>query len=208
MERNEKIMETQMDKSRFSKVVIWFKNLFNRNQGKKLLNEENPTNKSTKRNTNFVPKAKVNEQEAQNTRENIIMSMQKDILPEGLNETYEYSKFGEDYIINNYDQSNVLSKNDMQAISCLYGAIKEGNEEEFPHFSDNKIRKFIEEKQGNLVKLVDLMVEDGEKELENLPEDLIEIFGTKEAWQLIPGSYADVCKVIEEYREKEVQTKE
>lgn len=151
----------------------------------------------------FVPKVEIKPETLNSVRTNVIISMQDDILPEGFQDIYNYDKFNAKYF-EKYDSNGILSEDDKTAIGCLYGAYKEGNRAEWPHFSDNKIKKFVEERKGNIVKLIDLMKMDGKKEAQRAK---IELEKEIEPSQLIPGSYNDVVKVIEKYRTKEEQIK-
>ena len=92
----------------------------------------------------------------------------------------------------------------LKAISCLYGAIKEGNMEE-RNFSDNIINKFLKENPDNIVVLVDLMIKDAKDLYESLGDDKFE---TTTIQGLIPGSYIDISAIIEEYiKENEIPEK-
>lgn len=185
--------------SKFSKI---FARLFK----KKSVNDtvENKSDKVSAPNTkSFVPKVEIKSETLNSIRANVIISMQDDILPEGFQEIYNYNKFDAKYF-EKYDPNGILSEDDKTAISCLCGAYKEGNLAEWPHFSDNKIKKFVEERKGNIVKLIDLMEMDGKREAQRAK---IELEKEIEPWQLIPGSYNDVAELIEKYKAKEEQIK-
>ena len=130
--------------------------------------------------------------------------MNTGIMVEDLSEQYNYVKFSKDKIREKYDVQAKLTDEDLKAISCLYGAIKEGNMEE-RNFSDNIINKFLKENPDNIVVLVDLMIKDAKDLYESLGDDKFE---TTTIQGLIPGSYIDISAIIEEYiKENEIPEK-
>ena len=87
-----------------------------------------------------------------------------------MSEQYNYGKFSADNIREHYDLDSKLTDEDLTAISCIYGAIKDGNMEE-RDFSDNNINKFLKENPNNIVVLVNLMIKDAKKSYESLEDD-------------------------------------
>ena len=138
----------------------------------------------------------------QKTREDVIRGLRDDIIVEDLSEEYTYGKFSEENIKAKYDTDNLLSENDMTAIQCLYGAIKEGNKEVYPRVDENKINMFLKEKPNNIVTTVNLMIQDAKKKFQRVDKEMIERYGIT-VNGLIPGSYTDVSNIIENYREQE-----
>lgn len=158
--------------------------------------------KANEQNADWIPKVDVSNLKPQKTREDVIRGLRDDIIVEDLSEEYTYGKFSEENIKAKYDTDNLLSENDMTAIQCLYGAIKEGNKEVYPKFDENKINMFLKEKPNNIVTTVNLMIQDAKKEYQRADKELIEGYGIT-VNGLIPGSYTDVSNIIENYREQE-----
>lgn len=187
------------------KIVDWFKNLLNKITKKDhMLNEANQPD-TNKQSPNFVQKVNVKPLEEAQTRENILRSMQNDIIPEGLSEEYNYNKFSEEQIRQKYDKESLLSENDLTALGCLYGAIKSGNNTEFPDFDKNYISKFIKASPNNIVTLVNLMIKDAERCYQSLDEDSAKRTTVK---GLIPGSYIDISGIIANYNLEQQESRE
>ena len=125
------------------KILDWIKNLFKNSKKGLMLNESNHQNGEKTPKANFVPKVDINNMEFKNTRENVIRSLRKDIIVKDLSEQYNYGKFSRENIKNIYDQESLLSDEDITAISCLYGAIKDGNYNEFNYLNENTNNNII-----------------------------------------------------------------
>lgn len=185
------------------KIIDWFKGMLSKIGKKKyMLNESNIQSKVKTSNTNFVPRVEVNNTKS---REDIIRSLRKDMIVKDLSEEYNYTKFSPENIREKYDMESILSAEDMTALSCLYGAIKDGNNSEFKGFNEdinNNINKFLEENPNNIVTLINLMIKDAKKMYDSLGDDRLE---NTTVQGLIPGSYGDISQLIEEYNnEKEL----
>lgn len=109
------------------KIVDWFKSLFSKTKRDYMLKEGNIAGNVQQKKKEFIPKIDVNNTEHKKTREDIIRSLRNDMIIEDLSEEYNYTKFSPESIQENYDAESVLSDEDMTALSCLFGAIKEGN---------------------------------------------------------------------------------
>jgi|GEM_PF-6615522 len=184
------------------KIVDWFKNLLSR-AGKReyLLNEQNFSTYEPKEKTGFIPKVDSNNAGYRKSREDILRSLGKVIIVEDLSEEYNYTKFSSQNIRENYDENSILSDEDIIALSCLYGAIKDGNKTE-EIASDNKINAFLKENSNNIITLINLMIRDAKSMYENLDSELVETISIQ---GLISGSYNDISGIIEKYDEdKEV----
>lgn len=189
------------------KIVDWFKNLINKISKKDYMLEEGSKeqvaeSKTSEQNTDWIPKVDVSNLKPQKTREDVIRELRDDIIIEDLSEEYNYGKFSEENIKAKYDTDNLLSENDLTAIECLYGAIKEGNKEVYPRFDENKINIFLKEKTNNIVTTIDLMIQNAKKEYQKVDKEMIESYGIT-VNGLIPGSYTDISNIIENYREQE-----
>lgn len=181
------------------KIVDWFKNLLSKKKKKDyMLNESNADTYEQKGKTDFVPKVDVNVTETKKSREDILRALQEDIIIENLSEEYNYDKFSNENIRINYDTDSILSDEDIAALSCLYGAIKDGNKREL-NMTDNKINTFLKQNPNNIVVLVNLMLKDAKSMYETLDSEL----ARKTSVQgLIPGSYADISEIIESYNKE------
>ena len=193
------------------KIVDWFKSLFSKAKRDYRLNEGNVTENVQQDKKEFIPKIDVNNTEHKKTREDIIRSLRNDMIIEDLSEEYNYTKFSPENIQENYDAESMLSDEDMTALSCLFGAIKEGNmwhsKSEIVNdelrMSNNKINDFLKKSPENIVILINLM----EKSAKNLYENLGDKKLVSTTVQgLIPGSYGDISQLIEEYiKEAEIE---
>ncbi len=189
------------------KIADWFKKLINKISKKDYMLEEGSKeqvaeSKTSEQNTDWIPKVDVSNLKPQKTREDVIRELRDDIIIEDLSEEYNYGKFSEENIKAKYDTDNLLSENDLTAIECLYGAIKEGNKEVYPRFDENKINIFLKEKTNNIVTTIDLMIQNAKKEYQKVDKEMIESYGIT-VNGLIPGSYTDISNIIENYREQE-----
>ena len=189
------------------KIADWFKKLINKISKKDYMLEEGSKeqvaeSKTSEQNTDWIPKVDVSNLKPQKTREDVIRGLRDDIIIEDLSEEYNYGKFSEENIKAKYDTDNLLSENDLTAIECLYGAIKEGNKEVYPRFDENKINIFLKEKTNNIVTTIDLMIQNAKKEYQKVDKEMIESYGIT-VNGLIPGSYTDISNIIENYREQE-----
>ena len=186
------------------KIIEWLKNLLLKRKEKYMLSEGNIVENTQSQKEGFIPKVEINHTEHIKSREDIIRSLKDDIIIEDLSEEYNYTKFSPENIRKNYDENSVLSDEDMTALSCLYGAIKEGNiwnsETEIVNdkltCTNNKINEFLKQSPNNIVILINLM----EKSAKNLYESLEDKKLTSTTVQdLIPGSYDDISQLIEEH---------
>ncbi len=189
------------------KIADWFKKLINKISKKDYMLEEGSKeqvaeSKTSEQNTDWIPKVDVSNLKPQKTREDVIRELRDDIIIEDLSEEYNYGKFSEENIKAKYDTDNLLSENDLTAIECLYGAIKEGNKEVYPRFDENKINIFLKEKTNNIITTIDLMIQNAKKEYQKVDKEMIESYGIT-VNGLIPGSYTDISNIIENYREQE-----
>lgn len=188
------------------KIIDWFKSLFSKVRKNDYMLEEGNNESKIKQDEkkNFIPRVDVSNIQHQKTREEVLRDLNRDIIIEDLSEEYNYGKFSTDNIREKYDLQSKLTDEDLTAISCLYGAIKDGNKEEHD-FSDNKINKFLKENSNNIVVLVNLMIKDAKKLYESLDDDISK---STTVQGLIPGSYGDISTIIEEYtKENEIQEK-
>ena len=138
------------------KILDWFKNLINKITKKDYMLEEGKrglTVKNTKK--DWIQKIDITNDKPKKTREDIIRGLRDDIIVEDLSEEFNYDKFCEKKIRTKYDPENLLSENDLTAIECLYGAIKYGNKEVYPHFDRNKINIFLKENPNNISELIE-----------------------------------------------------
>lgn len=188
------------------KIIEWFKSLLQKTRKNDYMLDEGNNECKIKQEgkKDFVQKVDVSSISHQKTREEILRDMNTDIIVEDLSEQYNYVKFSKDKIREQYDAQAKLTEEDLTAISCLYGAIKEGNMEE-RNLSDNTINKFLKANTNNIVVLVDLMIKDAKDLYESLGDDKFE---TTTIQGLIPGSYMDISAIIEEYiKENEIPEK-
>lgn len=195
------------------KIVDWFKSLFSKAKRDYMLNEGNVAGNVQQEKKEFIPKIDVNNTEHKRTREDIIKSLRNDMIIEDLSEEYNYAKFSPENIQENYDVESVLSDEDMTALSCLFGAINDGNmwhsKSEIVNnelsLTNNKINDFLKKSPNNIVILINLM----EKSARNLYESLGDKkLASTTVQGLIPGSYSDISQLIEEYtkeRESEIE---
>lgn len=187
------------------KIVDWFKNLLSKMRRKDyMLNESTTDIYERKGKTDFVPKVNVKATETKKSREDILREMQEDIIAEDLSEEYNYDKFCNENIRTNYDADSILSDEDMTALSCLYGAIKDGNKSEL-NLTDNRINIFLKENPNNIVVLVNLMIRDAKSMYEGLDS---EVANTTSVQGLIPGSYTDISEIIENYNKENYLARE
>ena len=187
------------------KIIDWFKNLINKITKKDYLLEEGnkeqvTKSKKKKKNKDWIQRIDLTRQRPKKTREDIIRGLRDDIIVEDLSEELNYDKFCEKKIRTKYDPENLLSENDLTAIECLYGAIKYGNKEVYPHFDRNIINKFLKENPNNIVTTVNLIIKDAENLYKSLDEKTAETITVN---GLISGSYAEISELIESYKEQE-----
>ena len=184
------------------KIIDWFKNLLKKTSRKDyMLSDVNSSVNNSKSNKDFVTKIDVNGIKTEKTREDILKSLREDIIVEDLSEEYNYSKFSDEYIKDNYDSNSILSDEDKTALSCLYGAIKNGNSELFLHngmkyddnsklLSENKINNFLKQNPNNIVVLINLMIQDAQNMYNSLTDDSL---SSKTSVQgLISCSYTEI----------------
>lgn len=198
------------------KIIDWFKNLLKKTSRKDyMLSDVNSSVNNSKSNKDFVTKIDVNGIKTEKTREDILKSLREDIIVEDLSEEYNYSKFSDEYIKDNYDSNSILSDEDKTALSCLYGAIKNGNSELFLYngmkyddnsklLSENKINNFLKQNPNNIVVLINLMIQDAQNMYNSLTDDSL---SSKTSVQgLISGSYTEISEIIERYnKEHEIE---
>ena len=180
------------------KILDWFKNLLKIRKKDYMLNEENKDNNKLKNKTDFVQKIDVNAIENSKSREDIFISLLNDIIVEDLSEHYNYTKFSSENIRAKYDNDSILSKEDITALGCLYGAIKQGNMDE-RKMVDNKINTFLKQNPNNIVILINLMINDAKSMYESIEK---ETSITTSVEGLIPGSYSDISEMIEKYNKE------
>lgn len=191
------------------KIIDWLKSLFTRPKRDYMLNEGKTVETIQKEEKEFIPKVDVNDTNYKKTREDIMRSLRNDMMIEDFSEEYNYTKFSSENIQANYDVESMLSDEDMTALSCLFGAIKEGNMWHSTSkivngelgLTNNKINDFLKKSPDNIVILINLM----EKSAKNLYESLGDKKSVSTTVQdLIPGSYGDISQLIEEYT-KEIE---
>ena len=189
------------------KIIEWFKKLFKKDY---MLNEGNIDKGMKAKKNEFVPKVDINT-EHKRTREDVIRSLNNDMIIEDLSEQYNYTKFSPENIREKYDADSVLSDEDMTAISCLFGAIKDGNmwhtKSEIVNdelkLTNNRINDFLKESPENIVILINLMEKSAKDSYESLGN---EKSTSTTVQSLIPGSYDDISQLIEEYtKESEIE---
>lgn len=187
------------------KIVEWFKNLLSRTRKKDyMLDDGNSVNEVVQAKKEFVPKVEVNNTELKKSREDIIRSLRDDMIVEDLSEEYNYTKFSPENIRGKYDIDSILSDEDITAISCLYGAIKEGNMRHSTSeivngelkMRGNEINDFLKKSPDNIIVLINLMLEDAKNMYEGLDSEM----ASRTSKQgLIVGSYTDVTEIIKNY---------
>lgn len=169
-----------------------------------MLDDGNSVNEVVQAKKEFVPKVEVNNTELKKSREDIIRSLRDDMIVEDLSEEYNYTKFSPENIRGKYDLDSILSDEDMTAISCLYGAIKDGNmrysTSEIVNgelkMRGNKINDFLKKSPDNIIVLINLMLEDAKNMYEGLDSEM----ASRTSKQgLIVGSYTDVTEIIKNY---------
>ena len=171
------------------KIIDWFKNLLKKTSRKDyMLSDVNSSVNNSKSNKDFVTKIDVNGIKTEKTREDILKSLREDIIVEDLSEEYNYSKFSDEYIKDNYDSNSILSDEDKTALSCLYGAIN----------------NFLKQNPNNIVVLINLMIQDAQNMYNSLTDDSL---SSKTSVQgLISGSYTEISEIIERYnKEHEIE---
>lgn len=184
------------------KIVDWFKSLLSKSgKNKYMLNEKNMEVHIKQEKDDFIPRVDVDSIEHQKkSREDILRSLKDGIIVEDLSEQYNYTKFNNENIRKEYDRDSILSDEDLTALSCLYGAINEGNMQE-DKTTNNKINIFLKKSSNNVVNLVNLMIGNAKSMYEGLDSEISQ----KTSIQgLIPGSYSDISEIIEEYNKEVV----
>lgn len=182
------------------KVIDWLKNVLLRTRKKDyMLNEKNINMYKEENKTEFIPKVDVSKIKNKKSRENILISIREDIMEKDLSEYYNYQKFSYDNIRNKYDIDCILSDEDITALSCIHGAILNGNMNELK-FSDNKINIFLSENPNNIIVLVNLMIKDAKSIYEGLDHDELPIKTSIQG--LIAGSYEEISDIIKKYKEE------
>ena len=187
------------------KIVDWFKKLLSKmRKTDYMLDTGKEVNTRKQEKESFIPKVDISQLEHKKTREDVLMSLKDDITVRDLSEEYNYTKFSIENTRKKYDTENILSDEDLQAVACLYGAIKSGNVKEIKP-TDNKINNFLDQKPKNIVTLINLMINDAQEMQENFGDEnttSTNIIG------LIPGSYEDISGIIEKYQEREKNAEE
>lgn len=193
------------------KILDWFKKILSKSKKDYMLNEGHSENEVAQGKKEFVPKVEVNNTEHKKSREDIIRSLRDDIIIEDLSEQYNYTKFSPENIREKYDMDSILSDEDMTALSCLYGAIKDGNmwhtTSELVNgelkMQGNKINDFLKKSPDNIIVLINLMQKHTRNSYESLGDKKL---NSTTVQGLIPGSYDDISQLIEEYiKESEIE---
>ena len=183
------------------KIVEWLKNLINRITKKEnLLSETNETNKNDEKNR-FVQKVVV-KQKYEKTREDILRDVKREIILKALANPENYTSFKED-IKSEYDKEDILSKEDMEALECIYRAIREGNVEVCSSF-ENRISMFLKQESTNIVILVNRMIEDAKNMYKKVQ---LHDGDSKDLENLIADSYNELVEIIEQIEEKQKEEK-
>lgn len=183
------------------KIVEWFKNLINRiNKKENLLSETNETKKNDKKNS-FVEKVDV-KQKYEKSREDILKEVKLEIILRALADPEDYALFKED-IKSEYDKEDILSREDMEALECIYRAIKEGNLEVHSSF-ENRISVFLKNEPTNIVTLVDRLIQDAKNMYDKVQEHNEE---AETFEHLIADSYNELVETIEQIEEKQEEEK-
>lgn len=186
------------------KIIDWFKNILSKRKEKYMLAEISVSKNTELPKEEFIPKADVNNTEHAKSREDVIRSLTDDIITEDLSNEYNYDKFSPENIRKNYDENSILSVEDITALSCLYGAIKEGNVKRFEtRIINNKISEFLKKSPNNIVVLINLMEKNAKKLYDRLGDDKL---SSTTVQGLILGSYDDISQLIGEYiKENEIE---
>ena len=187
------------------KILDWIKKLLTRTKKDNMLNERIETNYAHEEKKEFIPKVDISNVGHKKTREDIFRSLKEDIIIEDFSEQYNYDKFSSENIRKKYDTDSILSAEDMTTLSCVYGAIKDGNMSEI-RTSDNKINIFLKKNPNNIITLVTLMQKYARNEYDKLkrkseedPE--MKVFIPDSYGCSVPGSYSDISKLIDEYEQ-------
>ena len=193
------------------KIIEWLKNLLSKTKKNHMLNEGSVSeNIKLDKNKEFISKLNIDNNENKKSREEVIKTMKDDIIIEDLSEEYNYAKFSPENIKEKYDKDSVLSEEDVTALSCLYGAIKDGNMwnstseivNNEQKLTNNKINDFLKQSPNNIVILINLMEINAKNLYESLGDEKIPSTTIE---GLIPGSYGDISQLIEEYiKESEI----
>ena len=193
------------------KILDWFKKILSKSNKDYMLNEGNSKNELVQGKKEFVQKVEVNNTEHKKSREDIIRSLRDDMIVEDLSEEYNYTKFSPENIREKYDIESILSDEDMTALSCLYGAIKDGNmwhtTSEMVNgelkMQGNQINDFLKKSPDNIIVLINLMQKDAKNVYESLGDKKLD---SATVQGLIPGSYGDISQLIEDYiKESEIE---
>lgn len=193
------------------KILDWFKKILSKSKKDYMLNEGNSENEVVQGKKEFVQKVELNNTEHKKSREDIIRSLRNDMIVEDLSEAYNYTKFSPENIREKYDMDAILSDEDMTALSCLYGAIKDGNmwhtTSEMVNgelkMQGNQINDFLKKSTDNIIVLINLMQKDARNLYESLGDKKLD---STTVQGLIPGSYGDISKLIEDYmKESEIE---
>lgn len=193
------------------KILDWFKKILSKSKKDYMLNEGNSENEVVQGKKEFVQKVEVNNTEHKKSREDIIRSLRDDMIVEDLSEEYNYTKFSPENIREKYDMDSILSDEDMTALSCLYGAIKDGNmwhtTSEMVNgelkMQGNQINDFLKKSPDNIIVLINLMQKDARNSYESLGDKKLD---STTVQGLIPGSYGDISQLIENYiKESEIE---
>lgn len=178
-------------------IIDLFKNLLKKvNHKNYMLSDSNLSANNSKSNKDFVQKIDVNDIKTKKSREDILKSLRDDIIIEDLSEEYNYSKFSNKSIKSNYDSDSILSDEDITALSCLYGAIKDCNKN-LLYISENKINNFLKQNPNNIVVLVNLMIKKAQDMCKHVEDDSLPIKPSVQG--LISGSYTEISEMIENY---------
>ncbi len=192
------------------KIVDWFKSLLKKTKSNHMLTEGNVAEDLHQEKKEVVPKIDVSKAEHKKSREDIIRSLRNDMIIEDFSEEFNNTKFSPESIRENYDVESLLSDEDMTALNCLFGAIKDGvwhSKTEIVNGelrrTGHKINDFLKKSPDNIVILINLM----EKSAKDLYESLGDKkFASTTVQGLIPGSYSDISQLIEEYmKENEIE---
>lgn len=195
------------------KILDWFKKILSKSKKDYMLNEGNIENEVAQGKKEFVQKVEVNNTEHKKSREDIIRSLRDDMIVEDLSEEYNYTKFSPENIREKYDMDSILSDEDMTALSCLYGAIKDGNmwhaTSEIVNgelkMKGNQINDFLKKSPDNIIVLINLMQKDARNSYESLGDKKLD---STIVQGLIPGSYGDISQLIEDYiKESEIEAR-
>lgn len=186
------------------KILDWLKKILSKSKKDYMLKEGNSENEVVQGKKEFVQKVEVNNTEHKKSREDIIRSLRDDMIVEDLSEEYNYTKFSPENIREKYDRDSILSDEDMTALSCLYGAIKDGNMWHTTSelvkgelkMQGNQINDFLKKSSDNIIVLINLMQKDARNSYESLGDKKLD---STTVQGLIPGSYGDISQLIEDY---------